>query len=102
MGPPDGKLSLEVVDVVGENLAMSTFLPCPSELVGAPGRCLALPSRVDDPLRGACHGCQEVGRRLLLGALEAKSLKICFCFRRLAEEDLAAFVENDDLVEQLF
>lgn len=64
-------------------------------------RCFVLPSRSNDSFVRACHGCQEIGRSLLLWANESQVFEVDLGISSFTKENLVAFVQYNNFVEQL-
>lgn len=80
---------------------MLAHSPLIGEFIGTAGD-LVLKTRSHDAFVGVCEGCQEVGSRLAGRTFETHGGKVLCRFACWAEEDLAAFVEEEDLVKLLW
>ena len=93
-------LVVERLDVTEKRLALVALLPARRELVGG-ARYLVLEAGADDALRGTREGREEIGGCLARGTVEAHlDEELLGVFAR-TEVDLAALVQDDDLVEHL-
>ncbi|KAI6776431.1 hypothetical protein HG530_000376 [Fusarium avenaceum] len=99
-GTVEGMKTLVRLNLGLDNLIRTALSPTGEELIGC-ARHLVLKAGTDDALGGRCHGGEEVGRGLTVGTLESEVDKVRLCFVGRTKEDLAAFVDNESLVEEI-
>jgi hypothetical protein len=51
--------------------------------------------------QGTCHGGEEIGGSLSLGAIKSKVDEVVLCVCTSAEVDLTALIQNEDFVKDL-
>jgi len=100
VGPVDGMVKLVGLDLVLENLVVGAVPPGLGKFVRGARR-PALKARSYNTLLRARHGCEEVGCGCASRALKSEIDKILLRIVGPAEEDLAAFVQYNDLVKEV-